>query len=200
LIKTAVIDIYQHLWYFCEEQIVILAYQESFERLFFYIWGACFRPHRSSRVVEYSAPESIPYMKDCDPLVRGLGYSLVELVVFKRQSTWHVRVVIAGQSGVGIQDCTKVHRALLPRLEAVLQSQDMYVEVTSPGLERVLKNASEFSVFTGRGIKIWNTDISDWIQGVVLSADTRSVRLDTGGSEIEVPFDKINKAKLTGQP
>jgi len=33
----AVIDIYIHVWYFCEEQIVILTGQESFKRLFFYI-------------------------------------------------------------------------------------------------------------------------------------------------------------------
>lgn len=149
--------------------------------------------------MEYIAPESIPYFKDCDPLIKGLGYCLVELVVFKRQAAWHIRAVITGPSGVGINDCSKVHRALLPRLEAVLQSQDMYVEVTSPGLERVMKNASEFSVFCGKSVKVWNTDISDWMQGIILSSDSQSVRLGISGSEIVIPFDKINKAKLTGQ-
>lgn len=146
--------------------------------------------------MEYIAPESIPYYGDCEPLIKGLGYSLVELVIFKRQGTWQVKVVITCSSGVGIADCTKVHRALLPRLEAVLASQDMFVEVASPGLDRILKNAAEFNVFTGKLVKVWNTDISDWIQGTVLASGTDCVRLGTDSGEMDIPYSKIAKAKL----
>ena len=150
----------------------------------------------SCTVVDYIAPENIPYFGDCEPLIKGLGYSVVELAIFKRQSSWQVKVVITGPAGVGIADCTKVHRALLPRLEAILSSQDMYVEVTSPGLDRVLKNAAEFDVFTGKMVKVWNTDISDWIQGVIRSSGSGSVLLDTESGEMDIPFSKIAKAKL----
>ena len=146
--------------------------------------------------MDYIAPENIPYFSDCEPLISGLGYSVVELAVFKRQSTWHVRVVLNSPEGVGIADCSKVHRALLPRLEAVLSSQDMYVEVTSPGLDRILKNAAEFAVFRGKQVKIWNSDISDWLQGTILSSDAESVRLGTDSGETVVPYTKIAKAKL----
>jgi ribosome maturation factor RimP len=125
-----------------------------------------------------------------------MGYSLVELTIFKRQATWQVKVVITGPNGVGIADCTKVHRALLPRLEAILSSQDMYVEVASPGLDRILKNAAEFGVFTGKLVKVWNSDISDWMQGTVLDAGTESVKLASESGEMDIPFTKIAKAKL----
>lgn len=148
--------------------------------------------------MEYIAPEGILHYADCEPLISGLGYALVELVVFSRQSTWHVKAVITAPDGIGINDCSKVHRALLPRLEAVLSTQDMYVEVTSPGLDRVLKNAAEFSVFVGRQVKIWDTDISDWITGKIVSADRTSVRLDAGNGETVYPFSRIAKAKLSG--
>jgi ribosome maturation factor RimP len=149
--------------------------------------------------VDYIAPEKIPYFYDCEPLVSGLGYILVELVVFRRQADWQIKIVITSKENVGIADCSKVHRAIMPRLEALLNTQDMYVEVASPGLDRVLKNATEFSVFTGKQVKVWNTDISDWMQGTIVSADTVSVRLRAETGETDIPYTKIAKAKLFNQ-
>jgi ribosome maturation factor RimP len=146
--------------------------------------------------VDYIEPDKIPYFNDCEPLISGLGFKLVELVVFRKQSSWQVKVVLTGAEGVGIADCTKVHRALLPRLEAILSSQDMYVEVASPGLDRILKNALEFSVFSGKNVKVWNTDISDWMQGVIVSSTKEAVTLSTEQGEQTVPYNKIAKAKL----
>lgn len=147
--------------------------------------------------MDYIAPENIPYYGDCEPLVAGFGYSIVELVIFKRQGSWQVKLVITSPAGVGIADCTKLHRALLPRLEALLSSQDMYVEVASPGLDRILKNAAEFTVFKGKSVKVWDTDISDWIQGTVLESGVDSVRLGTESGEMDIPYTKIAKAKLS---
>jgi ribosome maturation factor RimP len=146
--------------------------------------------------VDYIEPDKIPYYNDCEPLVTGMGYQLVELAVFRKQTSWQVKIVIAGGESVGIADCTKLHRAILPRLEAILSSQDMYVEVTSPGLDRVLKNAAEFSVFTGKQVKVWNTDISDWMMGSIVSSGKDSVTLATEQGEQTVPYGKIAKAKL----
>jgi ribosome maturation factor RimP len=146
--------------------------------------------------VEYIVPEKVPYFSDCEPLISGLGYSIVELNVFRKQSSWQIKLVITGPEGVGITDCSKVHRSLLPRLEAILATEDMYVEVASPGLDRIFKNASEFSVFEGKQVKVWNTDISDWIQGKIISSDSSSVRLETDKGETDIPYIKIAKAKL----
>ena len=146
--------------------------------------------------MEYIAPEKVPYFGDCEPLISGLGYSIVELNVFRKQSSWQIKLVITSPAGVGIADCSKVHKSLLPRLEAVLATEDMYVEVASPGLDRIFKNAAEFSVFNGKQVKVWNTDISDWIQGKIVSSDSSSVRLETDKGEIDIPYIKIAKAKL----
>lgn len=146
--------------------------------------------------MDYITPEKIPYFFECEPLIRGLGYSLVELVVFKRQATWQIKIVITAPSGVGIADCSKVHRAIFTRLEALLDSQELNIEVASPGLDRILKNAYEFSVFTDKQVKVWNSDISDWMQGFVISSDTVSLCLRTETGEIILPYNKIAKAKL----
>lgn len=146
--------------------------------------------------MDYITPEKVPYFFECEPLISGLGYSLVELGVFKRQATWQIKIVITAPQGVGIADCSKVHRAIFTRLEALLVTQDLNIEVASPGLDRVFKNAAEFAVFTGKQVKIWNSDISDWQQGTILSSDTVSVLLKSETGEITISYNKIAKAKL----
>ncbi len=146
--------------------------------------------------MEYTTPETIPQYSECEPLIKGLGYGIVEFAVFKRQASWQVKIVINGPNGIGIADCTRVHRAILPRLEALLSSTEIYIEVTSPGLDRLIKNAFEFQLFIGKEVRIWNTDISDWMAGKILGSDTQSLRLEVTDGEMIVPYDKIAKAKL----
>ncbi|ULQ60127.1 ribosome maturation factor RimP [Brucepastera parasyntrophica] len=150
--------------------------------------------------MEYTAPENMPYFTDCEPLVRGLGYQLLEFTVFKRHTTWQIRAVIYTSEGVGINDCSKVHRILLPRLEALLSTQDLTMEITSPGIDRILKDAYEFSVLTGKNIKIWNTDVSDWIYGEIVSSDQKEVCLLSESGKIQIPYSKIAKARLSDRP
>lgn len=146
--------------------------------------------------VDYIEPSTIKYYGECEPLVNGLGYSLVELQVFKRQQNWQVKAVITGENGVGVDDCAKVHRTLLTRLEAILDSQDVYVEVASPGLDRIVKNAAEFKLFIGKTAKFRLVDANDWIQGSIVSSDDTAVLIDTGTEKLSVPHSEIAKAKL----
>lgn len=152
--------------------------------------------------LEYKALDSFPYYKDCAPLVNGLGYELVELHVLPQKGTVRITAVIASKNpevDIGVNDCSKVHHALLPRLEALLGTEDTYMELTSPGMERNLKNAAEFSIFKGREVRVWDKTVSDWVGGKIVSADQNSVTLETGAEEKilkTVLFENIAKAKF----
>ncbi len=150
--------------------------------------------------MEYTALESQRNYTECKKMVDALSYSIVELNVVPAKNSIKVSVVIAhkGSETVGINDCAKVHRLLLPYFEEALNSEDVYMEVTSPGMERTLKNAAEFSLFLGRGVKVWYTEISDWIHGTILIADEKSVtvKITDGGEDKVFPYEKIAKAKL----
>ena len=88
--------------------------------------------------MEYTALESQQYYSECKALTEGLGYALVELHIVRIHSGVQVRAVIAplrtaeakvqNRSSIGVNDCAKVHRLLLPRLEALLRSQEVYME------------------------------------------------------------------------
>lgn len=151
--------------------------------------------------MDFTSLDSMPYYTQCKSLVEGLGYILVSIHVVPAKTTTKVQAVITnGESnsseGIGINDCAKVHRLLLPRLEALLQNQDIYMEVTSPGMERHIKNAAEFSLFKGRYVKVWNTEISDWISGVIKDSDEHQLTLEVMEETKIIPYTNIAKAKL----
>ena len=163
--------------------------------------------------MEYISLDSIPHFADCSPLVTGLGYVLVDLKVVPQNGSIKVTAVItkpAGDSGaVGVNDCARVHRALLPRLEAVLDSQDIYMEGASPGMERLIKNPAEFALFVGRYVRVWDSQITDWVAGKIISSDDQSITLELVGEGVTeesvqlqagqvstIPYQRISKAKL----
>ncbi len=150
--------------------------------------------------MEYTSLESMPYYSQCKSLVEGLGYILVSIQVVPAKTTTKVQAVISNKTssseGIGVNDCAKVHRLLLPRLEALLQNQDIYMEVTSPGMERHIKNAAEFALFQGRDVKVWNTEISDWVSGKIKDSDESQITLDVMEETKIIPYTNIAKAKL----
>lgn len=183
---------------FISEHKISVTFRESFKRLFFRIWALSYKTDstgENEQSVDYIKLSTITHYSECEPLVTGLGYTLVELNIFKRQGNWQVKAVITGKNGIGVDDCAKVHRALLTRLEAVLDSQDVYVEVASQ-TDRLIKNAAEFSLFAGKAVKLWNTDITDWMNGTIVSSDDTAVLIDTGAEQVSVSYSKIAKAKL----
>ena len=146
--------------------------------------------------MEYVQKETVPYFTDYEQLVTGLGYKLVDLQIIHQKSTKLIKAVIYDKNGIGIDDCSKVHRALLSRAEVLLNSQDIQMEVSSPGLNRVIKNAAEFHAFVGENMKVLEVSCSDWLEGELISADSVKIGLKTSGGQKDILYTDIKKAKL----
>lgn len=150
--------------------------------------------------MEYTSYKDIKYYKECEPLVEGLGYKLVDLKIIPAKNTTKISAVVSPinpQDNMGVNDCAKVHRILLPRLEALLGTDDTTMELTSPGIEHNIKNAAEFSVFTGREVRVWDKIKTDWISGKIDSSDEKSVTLELeNGEKITILYENIAKAKF----
>ena len=152
--------------------------------------------------MEYTPLNSFPYYKECAPLVEGLGFQLVELRIIPAKTVNTARVVIARKSddetqGITVNDCAKVHRLIQPRLEALISSKEVNMEVTSPGMERNIKNAAEFALFVNQYARVWDTEITDWIPGKIVAATDPAVTLELeNGENKEIDFSRIAKAKL----
>ena len=142
-------------------------------------------------------------------VLKGLGFNLIELVISRHKGSVQVRMVIYNGSPIGTDDCSKVHRAVMPRLELAFGQQepqpsakregsppDIYLEVSSPGIDRLIKDTEEFVHYIGRGIRCYRTDISDWTGGFLESVNENGITIKTNEGAQSLSFDIIAKAKL----
>lgn len=139
-------------------------------------------------------PDSV--LDSLEPVIKGLNLSLVELNISQHKGSVQVRVVVYKEGVIGIDDCSKVHRAIIPRLELAFAGKELFIEVSSPGIERLIKDGSEFVNYIGRTIKCYYTDISDWISGVLISSDERHIEIRGKDGMKTLELEKIAKAKL----
>ena len=85
--------------------------------------------------MEYLPLDKIPHFSECEPLVRGMGYVLVDLKIIPQKTTVKISAVIACKdagASLGVDECSKVHRALLPRLQALLGTDQTHVARNRP--------------------------------------------------------------------
>jgi len=134
-----------------------------------------------------------------EDVLDGLGFKLIELTVSRHRGSVQVRAVIYNGSAIGTDDCSKVHRAITPRLELAFEGSDIYLEVSSPGIDRLIKDSAEFVHYKGRGVRCYCTNISDWTSGILESADEKGIVLRTKEGAVRLEFDIIAKAKLDSE-
>ena len=156
--------------------------------------------------MEYTSLDSYQHYSECAELVEGLGYYLVELKISPQRGVTQVQSVVASRDpseNISVNDCAKVHRILLARLEEILGTDNISMELSSPGMERNIKNAAEFKFFVGRKIRVFSKSASDWIGGELLSSDSEklSLKVESENSEKDgqtktVEYQDIAKAKF----
>ena len=72
-----------------------------------------------------------------EPIINELGFELVDVEFLKEGSDWFLRVYIDHEEGINIDNCADVSRAIGKKLDEVDPvTQEYYLEVSSPGLER----------------------------------------------------------------
>ena len=140
-----------------------------------------------------------------EPVAKGLGLAILELSVFRTKSrgtgSVQVKVTIYREGNMGTDDCSRFHKAIVPRLELAFPGSELSLEVSTPGIGRLIKDGAEMTHFLGRGVKCYSTgpaetDGSGWISGVLFAADEKGIILDTGDKKITLNYGDIAKAKL----
>lgn len=131
--------------------------------------------------------------------VVGLGYELVDVEMSPRGRTIRVFIDAPGkESGVDVEDCVRVSNQLQRVMEVDGIDYDR-LEVSSPGLDRVVKKEADFERFAGQEIYIrlriplngrrnFQGELLGFVDGQV------GVRLETG--DVALDFANIEKARL----
>ena len=139
------------------------------------------------------------------PAVSEQGCSLWDVEYVKEGARQILRVTIDRAEGVDIDHCEAVHRAIDPILDMADPIAEAYVlEVSSPGIERELKNDFHLSACEG-----WNVEVklyaplngSKLYRGVLLPCAEGEITIGLGKYDPEtggetVTFSRAAVAKV----
>ena len=130
------------------------------------------------------------------------GYELVEVRLLGKGKRTLLRVSIDKGGGITLNDCEVFSR----RLEALLDVEDPIagtytLEVSSPGLDRPLKDLNDFKRNIGKLVRIVtreNINNQSFFLGRLEGVNGDSIRLSIseGKKEIIIPLTTVTKAKL----
>lgn len=130
------------------------------------------------------------------------GFELFDVALHGKGRRVLLRVMIDKDSGVTLNDCETFSR----RFEALLDVEDVVggpytLEVSSPGLDRPLKDLGDFRKYIGKLVRIVTKEQIDnqsfflgRIEGV--HDDTIRISLFEGKKEIVIPYGSISRARL----
>jgi ribosome maturation factor RimP len=135
-------------------------------------------------------------IQEISPVIEGMGYQLVELKLGRSKKLDDITVVIYKAAGISLDDCTRVSRNILPRLELLDNLENLALKVTSPGITRVFKGINEYRIFIGKGVKVLLADTGEWIGGIIHSVTENILTIIKDDKEMNINFDNIKKAKL----
>ncbi|AKL98175.1 ribosome maturation factor RimP [Endomicrobium proavitum] len=126
---------------------------------------------------------------------------IVDVQYVKEDGDMILRIFIDKDGGVNMNDCERMSRIFSAKLDESSIFSDPYVlEVSSPGIERVLKNEKAFKKFIGSKIKVQTFNpIGNQrnFTGVLLAcSDGKIVMQDLTNGSVEIEIIEIKKANL----
>jgi len=140
-----------------------------------------------------------------EPIARALDLDLLDISCQGKGAGSVVLITLDKNGGVGIRDCEQFHQSLRRALEVAESVPFAYrLEVSSPGVDRPLKNLKDYQRLVGKVIQVKIQDPEGEQQQVIgrLSALTESgvtLLVRTGKQqkthEVELLWDSITEAK-----
>ena len=139
------------------------------------------------------------------PVVAGLGYQLWELEYLPRSGGGTLRIYIdaaadSSERGISLDDCERVSRIVSETLDAADPIPSHYtLEVSSPGLDRVLRTREHFERFAGERVRLEMMQPVEGrkrFSGRLLGVGASDITLELENGRISLPIDDIHRARL----
>jgi ribosome maturation factor RimP len=132
-----------------------------------------------------------------DKSLSQLGYELVDLEVSNRGKL--IRIFIDKPEGINIDDCVLVSNQLGNLLAVEHEIDYDRLEVSSPGMDRVLKKEADFVRFLGERAQVKLRVPQDGRKnflGKLVSYDNGLLTIEVEAALFQVAFTNIDKARL----
>ena len=87
--------------------------------------------------------------------INGLGYELYDVEYAKEGKDYYLRIFIDRKDGIDLNDCEKVSDGINELLdEADYIKEQYFLEVSSPGIERILRKDKHFEDNIGNTVEV----------------------------------------------
>jgi len=128
-----------------------------------------------------------------------LGYELYDVEYVKEGKEYFLRVYIDSISGITLEDCEKVSNLIEGKIEEANYIPDRYfLEVSSPGIERVLKKEKHLNANIGNlvSVKLYQPlEKQKQYVGKLLKFDNNILQIETDEKIIEIERKNISQIK-----
>ncbi|HNX28500.1 MAG TPA: ribosome maturation factor RimP [Syntrophomonadaceae bacterium] len=133
-----------------------------------------------------------------EKILQAVNIELVAIEFARDNKAVILRIYIDSENGVDMNLCTQATRAVKESLDKEDVFYD-YLEVSSPGLDRVLKKDKDFIRYLGNKVKIKTSKEFNGprtIVGVLAAVDECCLKVNTGEQTFEIPRQYITIARL----
>lgn len=137
-----------------------------------------------------------------EPIVEAHGLELVDVERSGGRAPRRLRVIVDNPNGDGrvlVDRCAEVSREIGTHLDAASAMDGAYtLEVSSPGLDRVLTRPKDFGAARGREVKLETRRPLGGrrrFRGRLEGFEGGIVRLVVDGSPVDIPFDEVSRAR-----
>ncbi|MEX1198653.1 MAG: ribosome maturation factor RimP [Pseudohongiellaceae bacterium] len=136
------------------------------------------------------------------PTVNALGVALWGVEYLSRGRRSLLRIYIdRDPGGVDVDDCERVSRQVSALLDVEDPIAGEYtLEVSSPGLDRPLFDASQFSQYAGHEVKLvlrMPVEGRRKLKGIIESVGDDTLTVVCDGEALTMPLTQIDRARLT---
>jgi len=133
------------------------------------------------------------------PVVESAGLELWEVTFGKEAGRMVLRVTVDRDGGIDVDTMSEMSERLSRRLDLEDFGRGRYqLEVSSPGLERPLRQPRHFQRSVGEQVKVKTVEPvagSKIHAGALVSADAEAIVIATDGGELRVPYANVASAR-----
>ncbi|WP_251860274.1 ribosome maturation factor RimP [Clostridium sp. Marseille-Q2269] len=137
------------------------------------------------------------------PIVENINYELYHIEFVKEGKENYLRIYIDSENGVSLDGCEKVSRAISELLDDIDPIQESYyLEVSSPGIDRVLYTNEHLEKYKGYNIVLnlySSIDKKKKYEGELVDFNEEDINIKVEENIVTIPREKISKTTLKGE-
>jgi len=135
-----------------------------------------------------------------EPVLEPDGIELVEVEFKPEGGRWVLRLYIDSPVGVTLDDCEFTSRQIGALLDIKDPIHRPYtLEVSSPGINRVLRKEKDFQLFAGSPVRLkTRRKVAGRrnFQGILKGMENSKIVIEVEGDRIEISLEDLEKARL----